>query len=101
MYDGGGTGRESESSGRSARSGTVRIVPSRQTKSPKKLAATGVLALPTRPYSESREKHDRAYFTALFEASHGNVSRVGKSAGLSRETVRTYLKALRIAGYGD
>jgi DNA-binding NtrC family response regulator len=61
---------------------------------------TGVLALPTKPYSESREKHDRAYFTALFEASHGNVSRVGKSAGLSRETVRTYLKALRIAGYG-
>ncbi len=61
---------------------------------------TGATALPAQPYAESKERHDRAFFTALFAASEGNISRMGKSAQLSRETVRTYLSALHIGGGG-
>jgi DNA-binding NtrC family response regulator len=51
-------------------------------------------------YGESKARHDRAFFTALFEATGGNLSQMGRRAQLSRETVRAYLKALGIGGYG-
>jgi len=50
-------------------------------------------------YWESKAQHDRAFFTALFEATGGNLSQMGRRAQLSRETVRAYLKAFGIGGY--
>jgi DNA-binding NtrC family response regulator len=53
-----------------------------------------------RTYGASKDAHDRAFFTALYAACQGNVTAMGRRAGLSRETVRAYLNAHRIGGYG-
>ena len=51
-------------------------------------------------YRDSKSRHDRVFFTALFEETGGNLAEMGRRAKLSRETVRAHLKSLRIGGYG-
>ncbi|HEX8793582.1 MAG TPA: sigma 54-interacting transcriptional regulator [Polyangiaceae bacterium] len=57
-------------------------------------------ARPERTYAESKQEHDRAYFTALHRATDGNIKEMGRRADIARETVRTYMRALRIGSYG-
>ena len=47
-------------------------------------------------YTQSKERHDRTYFAALFEATAGNVSEMARQADLDRATVRAYLHRHRI-----
>ncbi len=47
-------------------------------------------------YRRSKEEHDRVFFTALYEATGGNLSAIARRARIDRETVRIYLKAHRI-----
>jgi DNA-binding NtrC family response regulator len=62
---------------------------------------TGSTAGPDLSYRKSKEEHDRLYFTALYKATGGNVSAIGRRAQIDRETVRVYLNAHRIgAGAG-
>lgn len=50
---------------------------------------------------ESKEEHDREFFSGLYEASRRNQSEMARRARLSRETVRTYMRALEIGGGED
>jgi DNA-binding NtrC family response regulator len=50
-----------------------------------------------RPYDESRDEHDRAYFGGLYEVTRGNQSEMTRRSGLARETVRKRMKELGIA----
>ena len=54
-----------------------------------------------RTYDESKEEHDREFFSGLYEASRRNQSEMARRARLSRETVRTYMRALEIGGGED
>jgi len=51
------------------------------------------------PYGDSKDEHDRVYFKALYDRTHGNLAEIARLALLNRETVRTYLRAHRIGGY--
>ena len=53
-----------------------------------------------RTYGDSRAEHDRLFFSALYEATKGNLTAMSKRAQISRETVRIYLRALAIGSYG-
>jgi len=54
-----------------------------------------------RTYVESKNEHDRLFFTALYRATDGNLSHIAQRAQLNRETVRIYLRTLRIGSYGE
>jgi DNA-binding NtrC family response regulator len=47
-------------------------------------------------YAESKERHDCAYFVALYESTAGNVSEMARKADLDRATVRTQLHRHKI-----
>jgi DNA-binding NtrC family response regulator len=49
-----------------------------------------------RSYEESKEEHDRGFFAGLYAAARGNLSEMSRRAGLTRGTVRTYLRELKI-----
>ncbi len=51
-------------------------------------------------YRESKEEHDRRFFTALYKATGGNMSAIGRRAKIDRETVRVYLNAHGIGTRG-
>jgi DNA-binding NtrC family response regulator len=50
-------------------------------------------ARPDLSYRESKEEHDRVFFTALYQATKGNMSAIARRAKIDRETVGVYLKA--------
>jgi len=54
-----------------------------------------------RPYAESKQEHDRVFFTALYKATDGKLVDIAKRAEINRETVRAYLRALRIGSYAN
>jgi DNA-binding NtrC family response regulator len=56
-------------------------------------------AHPDRPYPDSKHEHDRVYFTALYDATDGNLSEIARRAKVNRETVRIYLRMHRIGSY--
>ncbi len=56
---------------------------------------------PDRSYAEYKKECDRIFFTAMYEASKGNLSEITRRAQISRDTVRTYLRALRIGTQGQ
>jgi hypothetical protein len=60
----------------------------------------GRVAVVGRTYGESKDEHDKRFFSALYEATGGNVSEIGKRARLNREIVRIYLRMHRIGTYG-
>jgi DNA-binding NtrC family response regulator len=43
-------------------------------------------------YKDSKAVHDAAYFSALFEATGGNVSEMARRADVNRETVRAHIR---------
>jgi DNA-binding NtrC family response regulator len=47
-------------------------------------------------YEASKTAHDAAYFTALFEATGGNIREMARRSGVYRDTVRAQLKRHRI-----
>lgn len=48
--------------------------------------------LATLAFKDAREAWVRAYFSALFSATGGNVSEMARRAGMERSHVRTYIK---------
>lgn len=50
-------------------------------------------------FKDSKMRHDREYFAALYEATDGNLTEIARRAELNRETVRIYLRTLRIEDY--
>ena len=52
-----------------------------------------------RPYADSKHEHDRVYFTALYDATDGNLVEMARRADINRETVRIYLRIHRIGRY--
>jgi DNA-binding NtrC family response regulator len=52
-----------------------------------------------RTYAQSKREHDKGFFAGLYEASGGNLTEMARKSGLNRETVRIYLKQLRVGGY--
>jgi DNA-binding NtrC family response regulator len=54
-----------------------------------------------RNYAQSRGEHDRLYFKALYDDTKGNLSEMARRADISRETVRIYLRTLKIGSYGS
>jgi DNA-binding NtrC family response regulator len=54
-----------------------------------------------RNYAQSRGEHDRLYFGALYDDTKGNLSEMARRADISRETVRIYLRTLKIGTYGS
>ncbi len=57
---------------------------------PRRTSTGGVDA--SRPYEESKDAHDHAYFKALFEKTSGNVSEMSRQAVVTRTTVRAYVR---------
>jgi len=51
-------------------------------------------------YADSKREHDKAFFTALYEATEGNLAEMARRAEINRETVRIYLRQLRLGEYG-
>jgi DNA-binding NtrC family response regulator len=47
-------------------------------------------------YTQSKDRHDYAYFLALYGATAGNVSEIARKADLDRATVRTQLHRHKI-----
>jgi hypothetical protein len=52
-----------------------------------------------RPYADSKHEHDRVFFAALYKATDGKLAEIARRARINRETVRAYLRALRIGSY--
>lgn len=50
----------------------------------------------TLAFVEAREAWTRAYFSALFSATGGNISEMARRSGLQRSHVRSYLRRLEI-----
>jgi DNA-binding NtrC family response regulator len=56
-------------------------------------------ALHNRAYADSKREHDKAFFTALYDATEGNLAEMSRRAEINRETVRIYLRQLRVGPY--
>lgn len=50
----------------------------------------------TLAFKDAREEWVRAYFSALFSATGGNISEMARRSGLQRSHVRAYLRKFNL-----
>jgi len=66
---------------------------------PAKPRKTGAAPDTDRLYADWKSDSDKAFFTAQYEATDGNLNEMSRTSGLNRETVRAYLRKHRIGKY--